>query len=118
MLEMMSKYGMVDCKPISMLLDQNLKLRTDEGQFLEDLTLYWKIVGSLIYATITRPDLSYPVGLVSQFMQVPRKPHLDCVRRIIQYLSATVDYALFYAADTPLELYGYTDADWAGSATD
>ena len=45
-------------------------------------------------------------------MRVPRKPHLDCVRRIIQYLSATIDYALFYA------LYGYTDADWDGSAHD
>ena len=51
-------------------------------------------------------------------MQVPCKPHLDCVWQIIQYLNATIDYALFYATDTPLELYGYTDADWANSAHD
>ena len=80
--------------------------------------MYRKMVGSLIYATISRPDLSYPIVLVSQFMQVPCKPHLDYVRRIIWYLSATVDYALFYAADAPFKLYGYTDADWAGSAHD
>ena len=80
--------------------------------------MYRKMVGRLIYATITRPDLSYPVVLVSHFMHVPRKPHLDCVRRIIHCLSATIDYALFYAADTPLQLYGYTDVDWAGSAHD
>ena len=53
---------------------------------------------------------------MSQFIKGPCKPHLDCVRRIIRYLSATVDYALFYVVDTPLELYGYTDADWASSA--
>ena len=94
-LDMMSKYGMADCKPIAVPLDQNGKLSADTGAVLEDPTMYRKIVGSLIYATITRPDLSYPVGLVSQFMQVPRKPHLDCVRRIIRYLSATVDYACF-----------------------
>jgi len=80
--------------------------------------MYRKMVGSLIYVTISRPDLSYAVGLVSQFMQVPRKPQLDCVRRILRYLSATVDYALLYEADVALAVYGYTDADWAGSASD
>ena len=33
-------------------------------------------------------------------------------------MGATVDYALFYAADIPLEIYGYTNADWDGSAHD
>lgn len=51
-------------------------------------------------------------------MQVPCKPHLDCVRRTLRYLRATIDYALFYAAGVPLELYGYTDADWVGSISD
>ena len=63
---MLFKYGMADCKPISMPLDQNLKLRADEGQVLEDATMYRKIVGSLIYLTISRPaDLSYTIGLES-----------------------------------------------------
>ena len=51
-------------------------------------------------------------------MQAPCKPHLDCMRHTLQYLRATVEYALFYAASVPLELYGYTDADWAGSISD
>ena len=88
-----------------------MKLRADEGQVLEDVTMYWKIVGSLIYLTISRPDLSYTVGLESQFMQLPRKPHLDAVRRTLRYVSATLDYALFYEAGTELQLFGYTDAD-------
>ena len=74
--------------------------------------MHRKMVGSLIYATISRPNLSYVVGLVSQFMQAPHKPHLDYVRRIMRYLSTTMDYALFYAVDTTLELCGYTNADW------
>ena len=53
-LDMLSKYGMADCKPISLPLDQNLKLQADEGQVLEDVTMYRKIVGSLIYLTISR----------------------------------------------------------------
>ena len=51
-------------------------------------------------------------------MQLPRKPHLDAIRRTLRYVSATLDYALFYEADTELELFGYTDADWASSMYD
>ncbi|MCO5550316.1 hypothetical protein L7F22_003800 [Adiantum nelumboides] len=109
---------MADCKPISMPLDQNVKLRADEGQVLEDVTMYRQIVGSLIYLTIPRSDLSYSVGLESQFMQLPRKPHLDVVRRTLRYVSDTLDYALFYEASTELQLSSFTDADWAGSVCD
>ena len=109
---------MADCKPISVPLDQNGKVSADVGVMLEDPTMYRKMVGSLIYATISRPVLSYVVGLVSQFMQATHKSHLDCVRCIMRYLSTTMDYALFYAADTTLELCGYTNADWAGSTYD
>ncbi|MCO5603022.1 hypothetical protein L7F22_057165 [Adiantum nelumboides] len=117
-LDMLSKYGMADCKPISMPLDQNKKLRADEGQVLEDVTMYQQIVGSFIYLTISRPDLSYTIGLESQFMQLPRKPHLDVVRRTLRYVSAILDYALFYEASTELQLSGFTDANWAGSVCD
>ena len=51
-------------------------------------------------------------------MQLPRKPHLDLVRFTLRYVSATSDYALFYASDIEVQLYGYTDADWAGSISD
>jgi hypothetical protein len=74
------------CKPISIPLEQNVKLSADEGNLVEDTTMYKRIVGSLIYMTITRPNLSYVVGVVSQFMQTPRKPHLDAVRCILRYI--------------------------------
>ncbi|MCO5564727.1 hypothetical protein L7F22_018395 [Adiantum nelumboides] len=96
--------------------DQNVKLRADEGQVLEDVTMYRQIVGSLIYLTISWPHLSYTVGLESY--AVPRKPHLDVVRRTLRYASATLDYALFYDANTELQLSGFKDADGAGSACD
>ena len=65
-------------------------------QLLEGPTMYRCIVGSLTYMTITRPDLSYAVGLVSQFMQAPRKSHLDAARRILRYVKSTLQYGLFY----------------------
>jgi hypothetical protein len=52
--------------------------------------MYKRIVGSLIYMTITRLDLSHVVGVVNQFMQTPRKPHLDTMRRILRYIKHTL----------------------------
>jgi hypothetical protein len=60
-LNKLSKYGMTSCKPISIPLEQNVKLSADEGDLVEDIIMYRRIVGSLIYMTITRPDLSYVV---------------------------------------------------------
>jgi len=77
---------MTGCKPISIPLEKNVKLNVNEGDLVEDTTMYRRIVGSLIYMTITRPNLNYVVGMVSQFMQTPRKPHLDVVRHILRYI--------------------------------
>ena len=94
-LDMLFKYGMADCKPIAMPLDVNAKLSAQVGDVLEDVTMYMKIVGSLIYLTITRPDLSYTLGLESEFMQLSRKPHLDAVQCTLRYVGSTLDYAFF-----------------------
>jgi hypothetical protein len=94
-LNKLSKYGMMGCKPISISLEQNVKLSANEGDLVEDTTMYRHIVGSLIYMTITRPDLSYAVGVVNQFMQTPRKPHLDAMKCILKYIKHTLKCKFF-----------------------
>ncbi len=95
-----------------------MKLSADEGNLVEDITMYIRIVGSLIYMTITRPDLSYAIGVVSQFMQTPRKPHLDVVRRILRYIKHTLQCGIFYEAKSQLQVHGYTNADWVDNVSD
>ena len=114
---MLKKFGMTGCKPLDTPLDQNVKL-FDDGQYLEDAYLYRKIVGGLIYLTITRLDLSYAVGLVLQFMQKPCKSHLDVIRRILHYVKATCSYGSFYEKRNDGCMYGYSDANWAGNLDD
>jgi hypothetical protein len=60
---------MMGYKPISIPLKQKVKLSVNKGDLVEDTTMYKHIVGSLIYMTITRLDLSYAIGVVSQFIQ-------------------------------------------------
>jgi hypothetical protein len=71
------------------------------------------LVGSLNYLTITRPDISFAVQQVSQFMKTPRHLHLAVVRRIIRYLQGSPGRGLFFSIGSPLRLVAYSDADWA-----
>jgi hypothetical protein len=117
-LNKLSEYGMTCYKPILIPLEQNVKLSADEGDLVEDTTMYIRIMGSLIYMTITRIDLTYVVGVVSQFMQTPRKPHLDAVRRILKYIKHTLYCGIFYEAKNQLQVHGYMDVDWADNVSD
>jgi hypothetical protein len=81
-LSMLFKFGLAECKPISTPLDRTVKLHPDSGRVC-DPTRFRQIVGSLIYFTITRPDLSYPVGVISQYMARPTEEHLQSALRIL-----------------------------------
>jgi hypothetical protein len=117
-LNKLTEYWMTGCKLISIPLEQNVKLSADEGDLVEDTTMYKRILGNLIYMTITRPDLSYAIGVVSQFMQTPRKSHLDAVRRILRYIKHTLQCGIFYEAKSQLQVHGYTNANWVGNVLD
>ena len=72
----------------------------------------------LIYLTITRPNLSYPVGLISQFMAHPTVEHLQCAHRILRYVNGTKDRGLLYQTGVAEQLVDYTDPNWVGNAGD
>jgi hypothetical protein len=106
--------GLKDATAVDTPMEVNVKYRKDEGDLLPDPFLYRQLVGSLIYLTITRPDISYAVHIVSKFMQAPRHLHLAAVRRLIRYLIGSPTRGLFFPKHSPLTLTSYSDADWAG----
>jgi hypothetical protein len=82
------------------------------------VTLYRQLVGSLLYLTHTRPDLSFVVGLVSRYMQTPHESHWKATKRILRYVHGTVHFRIHYSSEgTPL-LVGFTDSDWASDPDD
>ncbi|RVW20289.1 Retrovirus-related Pol polyprotein from transposon RE1 [Vitis vinifera] len=91
-----------------------LELHKEEDDLLADPSLYRKLVGSLVYLTITRLDISFAVQQVSQFLQTPRHLHLAAVRRIMRYVQGTSTRGLFFLAGNSTCLAAYSDADWAG----
>ena len=112
--DLLKRFAMLKCKPISTPIEPNAKLCALEGKDLEDATMYRQLVGSLIYLTLTRPDISFAVGVMSRYMQSPKKTHLESVRRILRYVKSTLGYGIMYKKGGDCRLVGYCDADYTG----
>ena len=83
-------------KPVATPMEPNLKLMPDEGDFVDDPDTYRQLVGKLIYLTITQPDISYVVSIMSQFMTSSRVPYMNPVIHILKYLKNAPSRGLFY----------------------
>lgn len=117
--DILKRFDMSECKPVSSPLDPNKKLKAcEENGVPVDSELYQSIIGSLMYlATSTRPDISYAVSALSQFNSRPTHEHFVAAKRVIRYIKGTSNYNLkFESKGTPLQ--GFTDADWGGDIND
>ena len=85
-LEILEETVMLDCKPVDTLMDPNVKLLPGQGEPLRDPGRYGQLGGKLNYLTITRPDISFLVSVVSQFLQSPCDSHWDVVIHILRYI--------------------------------
>ena len=94
-------------------MERGLKL-SDKGTLLKDTNWYRRLVGQLIYLTVSRPDITYVVHVLSRFMQQPRKLHIEVALRVVRYLKGAPGRGLFFSSKSDLRLRAYCDSDWAG----
>jgi transposase InsO family protein len=112
--ELLCRFGMQDCNPVSTPMEQNLKISSNEGNDFEDATKYRQLVGSLIYLTTTRPDITFAVGILSRFMHQPCEGHWVAAKRVLKYLKGTHTFGLKYSKVSDFHLIGYSDSDFDG----
>ncbi|XP_070044109.1 retrovirus-related Pol polyprotein from transposon RE1 isoform X1 [Nicotiana tomentosiformis] len=117
-LDILEETRMIGCKPVDTPIDPNSKLMPGQGEPLSDPASYKRLVGKLNYLTVTRPDISYPVSVVSQFMNSPCDSHWDAVVRIIRYIKSAPGKGLLFEDRGHEQIIGYSDADWARSPSD
>lgn len=111
-LDILSSAGMVGCKSVSTPFPAGLTLRKKSSEFFDDPEKYRRVVGQLLYLNLTRPDISYVVQQLSQFMATPCTDHWAAAVHVLKYLKGNPSLGLFYPTLASLQIRAYSDADW------
>ena len=112
-MEIISDAGLLGAAPIDTPMERGLKL-FDSGDLLKNAAQYRRLVGRLIYLTISRPKITYLVHVLSRFMHEPSKPHIEAALRVVRYLKKNPGQGLFFSSQSDLRLRAYCDSDWGG----
>uniref|UniRef100_A0A0V0IVS5 Putative ovule protein n=1 Tax=Solanum chacoense TaxID=4108 RepID=A0A0V0IVS5_SOLCH len=115
---LLTRAAMHNCKPVRTHMAPNTKLHASDSPLFDDPTLYRTIVGALQYVTLTRPDLTFVVNKVCQFMHSPSQNQWSVVKRVLRYLKLTMHHRFVIPRSSNLVLQAFTDSDWAGSLDD
>jgi histone deacetylase 1/2 len=117
--DLLTRVGMTLCTPCPTPLSTTDTLNLTDGSPLgpEDITRYRSIVGGLQYLTLTRPDLSFSVNKVCQYLHAPTTAHWTAVKRILRYIHVTRTVGLTFQTSRSTLLSAYSDADWAGDTS-
>jgi hypothetical protein len=91
-------------------MELNVHLVVTNGEPLGDHTYYHHIVGSLVYLDVTRPDISYSVHILSQFIFALTQIHYSHLLRVLRYLHGTISRCLLFSCSSSLQLRIYCDA--------
>ncbi|CAM8994357.1 unnamed protein product [Rhodiola kirilowii] len=116
-IDILDEYQFTDCKPAKSPMETKHGLSLSSAPLLPDASVYRRLVGRLIYLTITRPDLAFPVHVLSQFMQSPNEDHLRAAHRVLRYIKLAPAQGLLFPSNSPLQLTAFCDADWASCPT-
>ncbi|CAM8959567.1 unnamed protein product [Rhodiola kirilowii] len=112
-LDMLAGYNFLECKPMKTSMESKHNLGLSTAPLIPDAAVYRRLVGRLIYLTITRPDLAFPVHVLIQFMQAPTEDYLKATHRVLRYIKMAPAQGLMFSSANDLRLVAFCDADWA-----
>ncbi|KAK1699467.1 hypothetical protein QYE76_016164 [Lolium multiflorum] len=120
--ELLQRAGLSQSTPMTTPMSSSDRLSSTDGDSLsaEESTRYRSIVGGLQYLTLTRPDLSFAINKVCQFLHAPTTIHWSAVKRILRYVKGSSSHGLLIrpSSTSPDLLSAFSDADWAGDTDD
>ena len=105
------KFGLENASHKRTPATTHVKITKDEKGEDVDQSLYRSMIESLLYLTVSRPDITFAVGVCARYQAQPKASHLMQVKRIIKYISGTSDYGILYTHYTTSSLVGFCDAD-------
>ncbi|XP_013607520.1 PREDICTED: uncharacterized mitochondrial protein AtMg00810-like [Brassica oleracea var. oleracea] len=112
-LDLLETAELLACKPVSVPMDPYAHLSLEDGTPLPSARPYRELIGRLLYLMITRPDITFAVHKLSQFLQRPSDFHLQAAHRVFKYVKGNPGQGLFYSSNSELCLNAFADADWS-----
>lgn len=100
-LDLLTETGFLGCKPVETPMESSKNFNINDEKSPVNKESYQRLVGKLIYLSHTRPDIAYPVSVISQHMNNPKESHLEVVHRILRYLKMTPGVGLLSRKMTP-----------------
>uniref|UniRef100_A0ACD6AJY1 Uncharacterized protein n=1 Tax=Avena sativa TaxID=4498 RepID=A0ACD6AJY1_AVESA len=116
--DLLARAALGDERTVETHMELNVKLHPPDGDPLPDPVCYRHLVGSLVYLVVARPDISYHVHILSQFVSAPTIVHYSHLLRVLCYLRGTITRRLFFPRSSLLQLLCYSDATWACDPSD
>nr|GEU41303.1 hypothetical protein [Tanacetum cinerariifolium] len=110
--EILRKFGFTDVKSASTLIETEKPLLKDPDSEDVDVHIYRSMIRSLMYLTLSRPDIMFAVCACARFQVTPKVSHLHAVKRIFRYLKGKPYLGLWYPRDSPFNLVAYYDSDY------
>ena len=99
-------------------MSNTCKLDKDEKDKRVDQKLCQSIIGSLLYLTISRPNIIFSVCMCARYQFEPKESLLIAIKRILRYLIDTQNVVLWYFKSSSLDLVAYSDSDFVGCKLD
>ncbi|XP_070002995.1 uncharacterized mitochondrial protein AtMg00810-like [Nicotiana sylvestris] len=121
-LELISDMGLAGARPLGALVELNQKLTNSEfdayvgsssDRPLEDPSSYQRLIGRMLYLTITRPDIAFDVQCLSQFIHAPKASHMEEAIRVVRYVKQASGLGILMLSHNSPTLQASCDADWA-----
>ncbi|GJU92634.1 putative ribonuclease H-like domain-containing protein [Tanacetum coccineum] len=116
--DILKKFDFANVKTTSTPMEPNKELIKDEEADSVDVHLYRSMIGSLMYLTASRPDITFAVCACARFQVTPKMSRLHAVKRIFRYLKSQPKLGLWYPRDSSFDLEAFSDSDYAGASLD
>ncbi|WVY96778.1 hypothetical protein V8G54_028929 [Vigna mungo] len=113
-LDLLAETGLLDSSPVpTPMVPKQSTTNTVRSLDDTDVASYRRLIGKLIYLTTTRPDITFAVNHLSQFMSAPTTAHQQATSRILRYLKGTPGAGIFLPSTSLIQLKAFCDSDWA-----
>lgn len=111
-INILQEHNMMDANPCATPIPSDCKLNNKDGVPLQKPENYRRLIGRLLYLTMTRPNLAFVVQQLSQFMSSPTNLHWKVAQRTLRYLRGTLNYSLQFPHKGDIKLEAFSNSDW------